>query len=215
MEVIVADLEALERAIEAGDRETAVRITREAVAEGLPPQEILDTMTGAMSAIGGRFQRNEIYVPEMLIAARAMKDATSILEPILVRAGIRPEYTAVLGTIKGDLHDIGKNLVGMMWKGANIEVIDLGTNVAPEQFVDAVRAHNADLVGVSALLTTTMVGMRDVVIALRAAGLSVKVIIGGAPVTAEFAREIGADGFAADAGSAAEIALNAMAADQV
>ena len=212
MEVIVADLEALERAIEAGDRETAVRVTREAVDEGVPPKAILERMTGAMGHIGGRFQRNEIYVPEMLISARAMKGATAVLEPVLVQAGIRPEYTAVLGTIKGDLHDIGKNLVGMMWRGANIEVIDLGTNVASDRFVDAVKAHNADLVGISALLTTTMVGMRDVVIALRAAALPVKVIVGGAPVTAEFAREIGADGFAPDAGSAAAVALAAVAA---
>ncbi len=214
MEVIVADLEALGTAIEMGDRETAVRITREAVDGGLPPQVILDRMTGAMSVIGGRFQRNEIYVPEMLISARAMKEATAVLEPVLVQAGIRPERTAVLGTIRGDLHDIGKNLVGMMWRGANIEVIDLGTNVAPEQFVDAVRAHNADLVGISALLTTTMVVMRDAVIALRAAGLPVKIIVGGAPVTAEYAREIGADGFAADAGSAAEVALALVKATQ-
>jgi len=210
----LADLEALGRAIEAGDRATAVRITQEAVDEGFPAQAILDEMMGAMSAIGGRFQRSEIYVPEMLISARAMKEATSVLEPILVQAGIRPEYTAVLGTIKGDLHDIGKNLVGMMWRGANIEVIDIGTNVAPEQFVDAVRAHNADLVGISALLTTTMVGMRDAVASLRVAGLPVKVIIGGAPVTAEYAREIGADGFATDAGSAAEVALTVLAAAQ-
>jgi 5-methyltetrahydrofolate--homocysteine methyltransferase len=212
MEVIVADLESLGRAIEAGDRETATRVTRQAVDEGLSPQDILGAMTRAMSVIGGRFQRNEIYVPEMLISARAMKEATAVLEPVLVRAGIRPEYTAVLGTTRGDLHDIGKNLVAMMWRGANIDVVDLGTNVAPEQFVAAVRAHNADLVGISALLTTTMTGMRDAVVALRSAGLPAKVIVGGAPVTAEYAREIGADGYAADAGSAAEVALSVIGA---
>jgi 5-methyltetrahydrofolate--homocysteine methyltransferase len=129
---VVQDLEALAGAIESGDRDGAVRLTRAAVDSGMPPQAILDAMTAAMSTIGARFQRNEIYVPEMLIAARAMKEATTILEPLLVEAGIRPEYTAVLGTIKGDLHDIGKNLVAMMWRGAHIEVIDLGVNVAPE-----------------------------------------------------------------------------------
>jgi 5-methyltetrahydrofolate--homocysteine methyltransferase len=149
----------------------------------------------------------------MLISARAMKEATAVLEPVLVQAGIRPEHTAVLGTIKGDLHDIGKNLVGMMWKGANIEVIDLGTNVTPERFVEAAREHDARLVGISALLTTTMVGMKDVVAAIRAADLGdVKVIVGGAPVTQDFADMIGADGYAPDAASAVEAARQALRA---
>jgi 5-methyltetrahydrofolate--homocysteine methyltransferase len=189
----MADLEALAAAIEAGDRATAKTITR------------------AMEIIGNRFQCNEIYVPEMLISARAMKEATAVLEPVLVAAGIRPEHTAVIGTIKGDLHDIGKNLVGMMWKGANIEVVDLGTNVSAEQFVAAAKEHGASLVGVSALLTTTMVGMKDVVTAVRAADLpDVKVIVGGAPVTAEYAASIGADGYAPDAASAVEVAKTAV-----
>jgi 5-methyltetrahydrofolate--homocysteine methyltransferase len=207
----VSDLEALGVAIEVGDREAAVRLTGAAIDAGLPPQAILDAMTAAMAAVGGRFQRSEIYVPEMLISARAMKEATALLEPLLVQAGIRPEYTAVLGTIKGDLHDIGKNLVAMMWRGAHIAVIDLGTDVAPQEFVEAAKAHNADVVGISALLTTTMTGMRDVVVALRDANVRVKVIVGGAPVTPEFAREIGADGFAPDAGSAAAVVLEALA----
>jgi 5-methyltetrahydrofolate--homocysteine methyltransferase len=178
---------------------------------GLPAQTILDAMTGAMQEVGGRFQRNEIYVPEMLIAARAMKEAMAVLEPVLVGAGIKPEATAVLGTVKGDLHDIGKNLVGMMWKGANIEVIDLGTNVPADRFAQAAKEHSARIVGISALLTTTMVGMRDVVAAVRAASLDdVKIIVGGAPVTAEFAREIGADAYAADAGSAVDVAQAAL-----
>jgi 5-methyltetrahydrofolate--homocysteine methyltransferase len=164
-----------------------------------------------MEVIGARFQCQEIYVPEMLISARAMKEATAVLEPVLVKAGIRPEHTAVLGTIKGDLHDIGKNLVGMMWKGANIEVIDLGTNVTPERFVEAAKEHGAHLVGISALLTTTMVGMKDVVAAIRAANLEdVKVIVGGAPVTQDFADMIGADGYASDAASAVEAARKAI-----
>jgi len=207
----MADLAALTAAIEAGDRATAVRITREAVDEGMDPRAVLGAMTAAMEVIGARFQCNEIYVPEMLISARAMKEATAVLEPVLVKAGIRPEHTAVLGTIKGDLHDIGKNLVGMMWKGANIEVIDLGTNVTAEKFVEAAKEHGATIVGISALLTTTMVGMKDVVAAIRAANLGdVKVIVGGAPVTQDFADLIGADGYASDAASAVEAAKTAV-----
>lgn len=207
----MADLMSLQRAIETGDRITAVRLTTEAIGKGLPPQTILDAMTDAMGVVGGRFQRNEIYVPEMLIAARAMKEAAAVLEPVLVGAGIEPIATAVLGTVQGDLHDIGKNLVAMMWRGANIAVIDLGTNVAPERFVAAAREHKARLVGASALLTTTMVGMRDVVAAVRAANLAnTKVIVGGAPVTADFAREIKADGYAPDAGSAVDVATSLL-----
>lgn len=211
----MTDLEGLKAAIEAGDRETAVRITQEAVAEGLDPQAVLDVMTQAMSVVGGEFQRNEIFVPEMLIAARAMKEATAVLEPVLVGAGIKPIGTAVIGTVRGDLHDIGKNLVAMMWRGANLEVIDLGTNVPPERFVEAATEHDARLVGVSALLTTTMVGMRDVVNAIRAGGLGeTSVVVGGAPVTAEFAREIGADAYAPDAASAVDVVREVLAARQ-
>jgi 5-methyltetrahydrofolate--homocysteine methyltransferase len=207
----MANLAALTAAIEAGDRASAVRITREAVEEGLDPRTVLAAMTAAMEVIGAKFQCQEIYVPEMLISARAMKEATAVLEPVLTAAGIRPEHTAVIGTIKGDLHDIGKNLVGMMWKGANIEVVDLGTNVTPEAFVAAAKEHGASIVGVSALLTTTMVGMKDVVAAVRAADLpGVKVIVGGAPVTADYAASIGADGYAPDAASAVDVAKTAV-----
>ena len=207
----MTDLTALAQVIEAGDRVSAARITGEAVEAGVAPQEILDSMMQAMAATGARFQANEIFVPEMLVAARAMKEAMVVLEPVLVGAGIKPEVTAILGTVRGDLHDIGKNLVGMMWKGANIEVIDIGTNVPAERFVEAAKEHGARLVGISALLTTTMGGMRDVVLAIRAADLpGTKVIIGGAPITPEFAREIGADGFAPDAGSAVDVAFAAL-----
>lgn len=207
----MADLAALAIAVDNGDRATAKAITTEALAEGVNPRTVLDAMTGAMEVVGGRFQRGEIYVPEMLISARAMKEAMAILEPVLVGQGIRPEHRAVIGTIRGDLHDIGKNLVAMMWKGANIEVIDLGTNVSPEAFVAAAREHDAQLVGVSALLTTTMTGMRDVVTAVREAGLTgVKVLVGGAPVTADWAAEIGADGYAPDAASAVDAAKAAL-----
>jgi 5-methyltetrahydrofolate--homocysteine methyltransferase len=209
----MADLEGLTTAVEVGDRTTAVRITREAVDEGVDPRTILAAMTAAMEVIGQRFQCSEIYVPEMLISARAMKEATAVLEPVLTAAGVRPDHTAVIGTIKGDLHDIGKNLVAMMWKGANIEVVDLGTNVSAETFVTAVREHEASIVGISALLTTTMVGMKDVVAAIRAANLGdVKVIVGGAPVTAEYAASIGADAYAPDAATAVEVAKRAVGA---
>jgi 5-methyltetrahydrofolate--homocysteine methyltransferase len=160
-----------------------------------------------MAIVGERFKKNEIFVPEMLVAARAMKEALAVLEPLLAAAGIKPEFTAVLGTVEGDLHDIGKNLVGMMWKGANINVIDLGVNVSATKFVDAVRQHQAQLVGLSALLTTTMPAMRDTVKAIREASLPVRIVIGGAPITREFASEIGADGYARDAGSAVDAAM--------
>ena len=148
----------------------------------------------------------ELFVPEMLISARAMKEATAILEPVLVQAGIRPEHAAVIGTVEGDLHDIGKNLVGMMWKGAGFVDVGLGVNVPAARFVDAAREHNARLIGVSALLTTTMSNMRAVVDTVWAAGLSCKVVIGGAPITLEFAEQIGADGAAPDAGAAVDLA---------
>ena len=204
-------LEGLQRSIELGNRADAVRLTQLAIDDRLAPQAILDAMTAAMGEVGARFQRNEIFVPEMLIAARAMKAATAVLEPLLVDAGIPPEATAVIGTVHGDLHDIGKNLVAMMWRGANIAVLDLGTNVTPERFAAAAREHDARIVGVSALLTTTMGGMRDVVGAVRATcRRDTRVIVGGAPVTADFARQIGADGYAPDGNAAVRVALAAL-----
>ena len=207
----MADLDKLADAIEAGDRTSAAQLTNDALAASVPPQEILDAMTGAMGVIGRRFQDGEIYVPEMLIAARAMKEATAILEPVLVAAGIRPEHTAVIGTVEGDLHDIGKNLVGMMLKGAAINVVDLGVNVPAARFVEAAREHGARIVGISALLTTTMPNMRGVVEAIRAADVNAVVMIGGAPTTPEFADQIGADGYAPDAGSAVDVARRLLA----
>ena len=200
-------LAALTAAIEAGHRAPAIRLTQEAIDEGRDPRAILAAMTAAMDEVGARFQRHETWVPEMLVSARAMKESMALLEPILTASGIRPLHTAVVGTIEGDLHDIGKNLVAMMWKGANIAVVDLGTNVSPARFAAAAQEHGARIVGVSALLMTTMVGMGEVVTAVRAAGLdSVKVIVGGAPVTAEFAASIGADAFAPDAAAAVDVA---------
>jgi 5-methyltetrahydrofolate--homocysteine methyltransferase len=208
----MADLAALTAAIEAGDRTTAVAATQAAIDEGVAPDVILDAMTVAMATVGGRFQRHEVFVPEMLISARAMKEATALLEPLLAAAGALPEHTAVIGTVQGDLHDIGKNLVAMMWKGANVRVVDLGTNVSAERFVTAARDEGASIVGISALLTTTMVAMAGVIEGVRAAGLrDVKVLVGGAPVTAEYAATIGADGYAPDAATAVDVMKGLLA----
>jgi 5-methyltetrahydrofolate--homocysteine methyltransferase len=207
----MADLAALTAAVEAGNRAAAAQLTQEALDDGLDPKTILDAMTAAMDVVGRKFQEGELFVPEMLIAARAMKAGTAILEPVLLAAGVKPEFRAVVGTVEGDLHDIGKNLVGMMWKGGGLEVIDLGVNVPAAKFVDAAREHDAHLIGLSALLTTTMPNMRGVVEAVRAAGLPAKVVVGGAPVTPEFADQIGADGYAPDAGAAVDMARRLLA----
>ncbi len=203
----MADLDELTGAIEAGDRDLAVELTSAAIAAGHAPQEILDAMTAAMDDVGDRFQANLIFVPEMLVSARAMREAMARLEPVLVEAGIRPEARAVIGTVRGDLHDIGKNLVAMMWRGAHIEVIDLGVNVTAEQFIAAVDTHRPQLIGLSALLTTTLPSMRSIVAALRRVDLAgARIVVGGAPVNEEFATVIGADGFAQDAGAAVVVA---------
>jgi 5-methyltetrahydrofolate--homocysteine methyltransferase len=181
---------------------------------GIVPQAIVDEgLVPGMALIGERFKCNEAFVPEMLIAARAMKEAMGIIEPLLVKAGIKPKHTAVIGTVQGDLHDIGKNLVAMMWKGANIGVIDLGTNVPIEQFIAAAKEHHAGIIGLSALLTTTMPAMRETVSALKKQNLNgTKVLVGGAPITRKFADEIGADGYASDAASAVDEALKLLVA---
>lgn len=205
------DLQELGEVIKRGDRNKAAELTKAAIASKVPAQEILDVMVGAMDVVGQRFQKNEIFVPEMLIAARAMKEAMGLLEPVLVEAGITPVAKAVIGTVEGDLHDIGKNLVAMMWKGANFDVVDLGTNVSPQKFVDAIRTNNAQIVGLSALLTTTMPAIKTTVAAIKAAGLGVtKIVIGGAPVTQEYANEVGADGYAPDAASAVDVARSLL-----
>jgi len=201
-------------AVATGKRNDAMRLTQEILDAGTPPQVIVDqALVPGMAIVGERFKRNEVFVPEMLVAARAMKEALKLVEPLLAKAGIKPKYTAVIGTVQGDLHDIGKNLVSMMWKGANMNVVDLGVNVPPERYVAAVKEHNAHLIGLSALLTTTMPAMRETVKQLKAAGLAnTKIMIGGAPVTREFADEIGADGYAADAGTAVDKACELVGA---
>jgi 5-methyltetrahydrofolate--homocysteine methyltransferase len=202
------DQHPLTQAVIRGRRKEVPDLVNQALAAGETAQFIVENrLVPGMMVVGDRFKRNEIFVPEMLVAARAMKEALRILEPLLAAAGVKPEHTAVIGTVEGDLHDIGKNLVAMMWKGANIDVVDLGVNVPASKFAEAVAAHQADLVGLSALLTTTMPAMRTAVKAIREAGVPVKILVGGAPITQEFAMEIGADGYAKDAGSAVDAAM--------
>jgi 5-methyltetrahydrofolate--homocysteine methyltransferase len=206
--IIMNEDHPLTQAIIAGRHKDVAGLIQQCLDAGEKAGDIVENrLVPGMAAVGEKFKRNEIFVPEMLIAARAMKEALKILEPLLVADGVKPEHNAVIGTVEGDLHDIGKNLVAMMWKGANIEVIDLGVNVPAAKFVEAVQQHKPKLVGLSALLTTTMPAMRDIVKAIRATGLTVKVVIGGAPITQEFARDIGADGYAPDAGSAVDAAM--------
>ena len=168
----MADVHPLTQAIIDGDKAQADALTRQCLAEGEDPGAIIEErLVPGMAVVGERFKCDEIFVPEMLISANAMKAALAILEPLLAASGTRPAHTAVIGTVEGDLHDIGKNLVAMMWKGANIEVIDLGVNVSPAAFVSAVETHRPQIVGMSALLTTTMPRMRNAVAAVKASGI--------------------------------------------
>jgi 5-methyltetrahydrofolate--homocysteine methyltransferase len=188
------------------------RLVEELLADGVPAQDILNEgLLAAMGEVGLRFKNNEVFVPQVLVAARAMKAGTELLKPYLTQAGVQAVATAVMGTVKGDLHDIGKNLVIMMLEGAGFAVVDAGVNVEPERFVELAKAHNARVVGLSALLTTTMVGMKGAIDALRGSGLPVKIMVGGAPVTQAFSDEIGADGYSVDAASAAELARRLIA----
>ena len=208
----MADLKALAEAIIKGDQNTAVEITRTALDEGTTAENVLNEgLIAGMDIIGGRFKKGEIYIPEVLIAARAMKSAMEILEPELVKAGVKPIGKFLIGTVQGDLHDIGKNLVAMLLKGAGFEVIDLGVDVPAEKFIEQAKVADVQLIGMSALLTTTMPGMEKTIKALKDAGISAKVVIGGAPVTQGYADKIGADGYAADAASSVDIAKSLVA----
>ena len=208
----MADLKALADAVINGDSNKAVEITKAALEEGTAAKKVLDEgLIAGMDIVGDRFKKNEIYIPEVLIAARAMKMAMEVLEPELIKAGVEPIGKLLIGTVQGDLHDIGKNLVAMMLKGAGFEVIDLGVDVGPEKFVEQVKAANVHLIGMSSLLTTTMPGMEKTVKALKDAGISAKIMIGGAPVTQDYADKIGADGYAPDAASAVDMAKSLVA----
>ena len=201
------DLTKLYDAILTGDANTAKEVTEAAIAENVDPQElVVNQMIPAMDEVGKRFEANEFFVPEVLIAARAMKTSLELLRPLLAEQGVEPVGRVVIGTVKGDLHDIGKGLVASMLEGGGFEVVDLGVDVSPEQFVENAKSSNADLVACSALLTTTMTSMQAIVDAVKAAGLATKVIIGGAPVTQQYADSIGADGYSASASSAVALA---------
>jgi 5-methyltetrahydrofolate--homocysteine methyltransferase len=195
------------KAVLEGDQGTTVENVQASIDSGKEASKILqDGLIAAMSEVGRLFEEGEYFVPEMLIAARAMKAGLEILKPLLVESGVEPIGKVVLGTVKGDLHDIGKNLVAMMLEGAGFDIIDLGTDISPQQFVEAVQ-EGVDVIGLSALLTTTMPSMEQTISALQDAGLreQVKVIVGGAPVTAEYAHQIGADGYAPDASQAVTV----------
>ncbi|MGD0713208.1 MAG: corrinoid protein [Gaiellaceae bacterium] len=201
------ELQRLTDAVIAGNAPEARALTEAALGEGVPPATIVnDGLIAAMGVVGGRFGRSEIYVPEMLLSARAMQNALAILEPLLADSGAVSRGTVVIGTVKGDVHDIGKNIVAIMLRGSGFTVHDLGVDVPVERFVAAIQEHRPDIVGMSALLTTTMTVMKTVIEALENAGVrdQVKVMVGGAPVTEEFAQSIGADGYGKDAGAAAE-----------
>ncbi len=199
--------EELATALINGKAPVVKELTSKAVEAGETPQDILNKgLVAGMNVVGTRFKNNEFYVPEVLIAARAMHAGMDIIKPLLAESGVEPIAKAVIGTVQGDLHDIGKNLVAMMLEGAGFEVIDLGVDVKPEAFVDTVKTQDVKVVCLSALLTTTMPSMKDTIKALNEAGLrdSVKVMIGGAPVTQNYADEIGADGYSPDAASAVD-----------
>jgi len=210
----MADLKQLYDAIVNGNSKKAVAVTQQTIAEGMDPSELISsTMIPAMAEVGRLFECEEYFVPELLLACRAMKGALDLLRPLLAASGAPSAGRVVIGTVKGDLHDIGKNLVVSMLEGGGFEVIDVGADVPPEKFVAALRDKNASILALSALLTVTMPSMKTTIEALKAAGMreKVKVMIGGAPVTQEFANEIGADGYSENANSAVALARRLMA----
>jgi 5-methyltetrahydrofolate--homocysteine methyltransferase len=210
----MADLKKLYEAVLNGDSKTSVAITKEAIAENVDPMDLITNhMIPAMDEVGRRFECSDYFVPELLLSARAMKSALELLRPLLVASGAQPVGRVVIGTVKGDLHDIGKNLVASMLEGSGFEVHDLGTDVAPEKFIQAAKDHNAQVICLSALLTVTMPAMKTTITALEAAGMKgkVKVLVGGAPVTQHYADQIGADGFGENANSAVTLARKLVA----
>ncbi len=210
----MVDLNKVSEALQRGDAEKVGELVKKALEENLLPKDILENgLIKGMDIIGAKFKKNEVYVPEVLIAARAMHTGMGILRPKLIETGVKNIGTIAIGTVKGDLHDIGKNLVKMMLEGAGFEVIDLGVDVTTDKFVEAVKEHKPNIIGMSALLTTTMVNMVEVIKALEAAGLrdKVKIMIGGAPITQNYADQIGADGYSPDAASAVDKAKTFIA----
>lgn len=202
-------LDKIKQAVLAGEMEGIAELTNQALAQGIGAREILDqALTPAMDIVGEEYEKGDRYVPEMLISAETMKGAVTVLKPLLVKAGVKARGKVVIGTVEGDLHDIGKDLVAMMLEGAGFEVVNLGAEVTAEQFVKAAKEHEPDILGMSALLTTTMIHMPGVISALKDASLrdQIKVMIGGAPVTQGYANKIGADGYAPDAASATKLA---------
>jgi len=211
----MADFQGIADSLIKGQAPQVKELVQQAVDEGTSPGEILNKgLIAGMSVVGKRFKKNEIYVPEVLVAARAMHAGMDVIKPLLGESGIEPKGFFTIGTVKGDLHDIGKNLVMMMIEGAGFKVVDLGVDVTPEKYVQAVK-DGAQILGMSALLTTTMPAMKTTIDAITAAGVrdSVKIIVGGAPLTQAFADEIGADGYATDAASAADLANEMIASD--
>ncbi len=210
----MADLQQLYEAVLNGDAKGAVAVTKEALAANTDPMVLVTQyMVPAMDEVGRRFECEEYFVPELLLAARAMKGSLQLIRPLLAAQGAEPAGRVVIGTVKGDLHDIGKNLVASMLEGGGFEVTDLGADVTPERFVEAVHTHNANFVCLSALLTVTMPAMKSVIEALKTTGVRdrVKVLVGGAPVTQEYANQIGADGYAENAGSAVHLVRSFLA----
>jgi len=205
----MADYEALAGAIIECNAAKAAELTQKLVDEGVKPSEIINMgLIGGMNVVGDRFKKGDMYVPEVMMAAKAMHAGMNIVKPLLLEGESSSTGKVIVGTVSGDLHDIGKNLVGMMMESGGMEVVDLGVDVTPEKFAAAVREHKPQVVGLSALLTTTMLAMKDTIEVLKEECLrdSVKVIVGGAPVTQDFADEIGADGWAPDAASAKDLA---------
>jgi corrinoid protein of di/trimethylamine methyltransferase len=211
----MTDLDKLYQAVLNGDAKTAVAVTQEALAAKLDPLELISkTMVPAMAEVGKRYEEEDYFVPELLLSARAMKGALELLRPLLAARGAEPAGRVAIGTVQGDLHDIGKNLVASLLEGAGFEVHDLGTDVSPKKFVDVIEKTGVQLVALSALLTVTMSSMKKTIEALRAAGVRdrVKVMVGGAPLTQQYADEIGADGYAENASVAVTLARQLIAA---
>ena len=201
--------ERLSTAVLEGKEDRVPKLVQKGLDEGLPPKDILDNgLIVGMNEVGARFKRGDMFVPEVLMAAKSMQAGLTVLRPELVASGAQLIGTIVMGTVKGDLHDIGKNLVGMLCEGAGFEVIDLGFNIEPEKFIEAIKQHQPNIVGMSALLTTTMRAMGHTINAIEEAGLrdQVKIMVGGAPVDAEFAERIGADGYGSNAPAGSDLA---------